>query len=135
MFRRDIFGHIIIVKKLLISCIGIFTWSRFNIRNKTKVEGTEHLEILPNTNVLFVSNHQTYFADVMALMHSFCSVGWNFRNKITNPLYLLSPKHNTYFVAAKETMKAGLLPRIFEYVGSVSIERTFREAGKEINRQ
>jgi 1-acyl-sn-glycerol-3-phosphate acyltransferase len=32
-------------------------------------------------------------------------------------------------------MRAGLLPRVLAYAGSVSIERTWREAGKDINRQ
>ena len=49
--------------------------------------------------------------------------------------YLWNPKLNIYYVAAKETMKSGLLPRILAYAGSVSIERTWREAGKTINRQ
>lgn len=135
MFRRDVFGHIVFVKKLLMFIIGVITWPRLNWRNKTVIEGTEHLEGLPDTGVLFVSNHQTYFADVIAMLHVFCSLRWKFRNKISNPVYLLGPRSNTYFVAAKETMKAGLLPRIFEYVGSVSIERTWREAGQDINRK
>jgi 1-acyl-sn-glycerol-3-phosphate acyltransferase len=42
---------------------------------------------------------------------------------------------NIYYVAAKETMKSGLLPRILAYAGSISIERTWREKGKEIKRQ
>jgi 1-acyl-sn-glycerol-3-phosphate acyltransferase len=40
-----------------------------------------------------------------------------------------------YYVAAKETMKSGLLPRIMAYAGSVSIERTWRENGLSIKRQ
>ena len=40
-----------------------------------------------------------------------------------------------YYVAAAETMKSGLLPKIFAYVGSVSIDRTWRSAGQNINRQ
>ena len=40
-----------------------------------------------------------------------------------------------YYIAAKETMRAGLLPRIMAYAGSVSIERTWRSDGKDINRQ
>lgn len=135
MFRKDVFGHLVFIKKLLMFFIGLLTWPRLNWRNKTIIEGTEHLENLPDTGVLFVSNHQTYFADVIAMLHIFCSVKWKFRNKISNPVYLLSPRPNTYFVAAKETMKAGLIPRIFEYVGSISIERTWREAGKDVNRQ
>src|SRR5690606_8735116 len=42
---------------------------------------------------------------------------------------------NIYFVAAKETMKAGLLPKILAYAGSISIERTWREKGKDVNNQ
>ena len=49
--------------------------------------------------------------------------------------YLWNPKLNIYYVAAKETMNAGLLPRILAYAGSISIERTWRESGKEIQRQ
>ena len=41
----------------------------------------------------------------------------------------------SYYVAAKETMKAGLIPRILAYAGSVSIERTWRESGKDVHRQ
>lgn len=32
-------------------------------------------------------------------------------------------------------MKSGLLPRILAYTGSISIERTWREKGKSVNRQ
>jgi 1-acyl-sn-glycerol-3-phosphate acyltransferase len=32
-------------------------------------------------------------------------------------------------------MKKGLLPKIFAYAGSISIERTWRAAGKDVNRQ
>ena len=42
---------------------------------------------------------------------------------------------NIYFVAARETMRAGFLPRVLTYAGSVSIDRTWREKGQDINRQ
>jgi 1-acyl-sn-glycerol-3-phosphate acyltransferase len=38
-------------------------------------------------------------------------------------------------VAARETMRAGLLPKILAYVGSVSIDRTWRAEGKDVQRQ
>lgn len=129
------FGHIIPLKKALISIIGVLTFPRLNWINKTKISGTEYLKDLPKNNVLFVSNHQTYFADVITLIHIFCSNKWNFNNKIKNPIYLLNPKVDTYFVAAEETMKSGLLPKIFAYAGSVSIKRTWRANGQEVNRQ
>ena len=40
-----------------------------------------------------------------------------------------------YYVAAGETMRSGILPKIFAYTGSVSIDRTWRAAGKDVNRQ
>jgi len=135
MFKRDIFGHYIIIKKMLISLIGVITYPGFNLFNKIKITGTENLDNLPNTRVLFVSNHQTYFADVIAFIHIFCSHKWGFKNKISNPVYLFKPKVNNYFIAAEETMKSGILPKIFAYVGSVSIKRTWRAEGKDVNRQ
>jgi len=135
VFKKDIFGHYIIVKKILISFIGLFTFPGLNIFNKTKVCGTENLKALPKKNVLFVSNHQTYFADVITMIHIFCSNKWGFKNNIKFPVYLLNPKFDTYFVAAEETMKNGILPKIFAYVGSVNIKRTWREAGQDINRK
>ena len=32
-------------------------------------------------------------------------------------------------------MKSGIIPRLMSYAGSISIQRTWREAGKEINRK
>ena len=103
--------------------------------NRLKIEGSEILKKLPENNVLFVSNHQTYFADVVAMFHVF-NAGLSGRvDSIKNVGYLWKPKLNIYFVAAKETMKSGPLPRIFAYAGSVSIERTWRDKGKDVNRQ
>ncbi|MDQ3192712.1 MAG: 1-acyl-sn-glycerol-3-phosphate acyltransferase [Bacteroidota bacterium] len=134
-FKKDVFGHSNIIKRFIFFIVGVFTYPRFMLLNKMKIEGTENLVNLPKTNVLFVSNHQTYFADVIAFNHVFSSTKWGFKNSIKNPVYLLDPRINTYYVAARETMKAGILPKIFEYAGSVSINRTWREAGKDINRK
>ena len=54
---------------------------------------------------------------------------------IKNVGYIWKPKLNMYYIAAKETMQDGLLPKILAYVGSVSIERTWRSKGKDVNRQ
>ena len=108
---------------------------RYRGFNQLQIEGSDIIRDLPNQNVLFVSNHQTYFADVVAMFHVF-NAGLSGRvDSIKNIGYLWKPKLNIYFVAAKETMKAGPLPRILAYAGSVSIERTWRDKGKDINRQ
>jgi 1-acyl-sn-glycerol-3-phosphate acyltransferase len=49
--------------------------------------------------------------------------------------YVLRPILNFYYVAAIETMKGGLLPKLMAKTGAVMIKRTWREKGKEINRQ
>lgn len=132
---KDPFDNIIFLKRILISIIGAITFPGLVLWNRVRIKGTENLDNIPKTNVLFVSNHQTYFADVITLLHIICAHSWKFKNNIRFPFYLLYPKVNVYFVAADETMKEGLLPRIFNYAGGITIKRTWREAGKDINRQ
>jgi len=93
------------------------------------------LSELPNKNVLFISNHQTYFADVTLMYHSFSAASWKMTRGIRNPLYLLWPKINVYYVAAQETMKSGLIPKLFAYAGAITVQRTWREAGKSVQRE
>ena len=133
--KRNPFGHILFVKKWLIRILGVLTHQRFNRFNKLKIEGSDVIKSLPENNVLFVSNHQTYFADVAAMIHVFNASLSGRVDSIKNVTYLWEPKLNIYYVAAKETMKSGLLPRILAYVGSVSIDRTWRSKGEDVNRQ
>lgn len=135
LFKRNPFGHLLFVKKWLIRILGAMTHRRFRGFNELHIEGSEIIRDLPDTNVLFISNHQTYFADVVAMFHVFNASLSNRENNIKNIGYLWDPKLNIYYVAAKETMKAGMLPKIFAYAGSISIERTWRSEGKEVNRQ
>lgn len=114
---------------------GVFTYPGFTFLNRMRLEGTENLAALPDRGVLFVSNHQTYFADVIALFHIFATVRWGIADSLRNPIHLFTPKVNAYYVAAEETMTAGLLPRILAYAGSVSIKRTWREADRDVKRQ
>jgi len=135
LLKRNPFGHNLLIKKWLIRVLGVLTHQRFNRFNKLKIEGSDVIKSLPENNVLFVSNHQTYFADVAAMIHVFNASLSGRVDSIKNMTYLSQPKLNIYYVAAKETMKAGLLPRILAYVGSVSIERTWRSKGEDVNRQ
>ncbi len=135
MFKRNPFGHYLILKKWLIRYLGVMTHRRYRGFNELQIEGSEIIKNLPDKNVLFISNHQTYFADVVAMFHVFNASLSGRIDNIKNVGYLWNPKLNIYYVAAKETMNSGLLPRILAYAGSVSIERTWRENGKEIKRQ
>jgi 1-acyl-sn-glycerol-3-phosphate acyltransferase len=135
LFKKNPFGHILFIKKWLIRILGVVTHRRFRGFNELQIDGSEVLKNLPDTNVLFISNHQTYFADVVAMFHVFNASLSGRDDSIKNVGYLWNPKLNLYYVAAKETMKAGLLPKILAYVGSVSIERTWRAEGQDVNRQ
>jgi 1-acyl-sn-glycerol-3-phosphate acyltransferase len=135
IFKRNPFGHILFVKRWLVRIIGVVSHGRYRRFNQLKIEGSEIIRDLPQTNVLFVSNHQTYFADVAAMYHVFNASLKGRVDSLKNIGYIWNPKLNIYYVAASETMKSGLLPKIFAYVGSVSIERTWRSAGENVNRQ
>lgn len=130
----DAFGNSLFIKRILIMVFGGVAQYRFNWANKTTVINAKVLKDLQKHNVLFVSNHQTYFADVTGLYQVFCAAKWGVYDTINYPFSLLNPKLNIYFIAALETMKSGLLPKLFAYVGSVSIKRSWREAGKQVDR-
>jgi len=131
---KDSFGNSLLLKRLLIFVFGSFAYYRFNIANKTKISGSYVLKGLRKQNVLFVSNHQTYFADVTGLYQVFCCAKWGIYERINFPFFVLNPRLNIFFIAALETMSAGLLPKLFANVGSVSIKRTWRAAGKDVDR-
>lgn len=135
LFKKNPFGHILFLKKWLIRVAGFFTHQRYKGFNKLEIEGSDIIRALPDTNVLFVSNHQTYFADVVAMFHVFNASLSGRENTIKNIGYIWNPKLNLYYVAAAETMKKSLLTKVLAYAGSISIERTWRANGQEVNRQ
>ncbi|TAE13362.1 MAG: 1-acyl-sn-glycerol-3-phosphate acyltransferase [Bacteroidetes bacterium] len=123
-----------LVRATVYAVVGAISYPALAVINRIKIEGTEHLKKLPNSNVLFVSNHQTYFADVMAFMHIFGAVKWRKENKLGLPYYLLNPFTNVYFVAAEETMNGNWLSKIFKLAGALTVKRTWRAEGKDVNR-
>ncbi len=128
----DKLKNIRLVRALVYAIVGSVSYPGLNIINKLKIEGTEHLHGLPKKNVLFVSNHQTYFAEVIAFLHIFCAVKWRKKNKLGIPYYLLNPFTGVFFVSAAETMKASWLTRLFELAGSITVKRTWNEGSKEV---
>jgi 1-acyl-sn-glycerol-3-phosphate acyltransferase len=135
LFKRNPFGHILYVKKWLIRIFGTLSHRRFRGFNELKIEGSEIIKNLPDKNVLFISNHQTYFADVVSMFHVFNASLKGRVDSIKNVGYIWNPKLNIYFIAAKETMTSGILPKILAYAGSISIERTWRSKGEDVKRQ
>jgi len=134
-YKQDVFGKALFLKRMLVFVLGIISHRRFRYINQLHIEGSEIIRDLPDSNVLFVSNHQTYFADVVAMFHVFNASLSGRVDTIKDIGYLWKPKKNLYFVAAKETMRSGLLPKIMAYAGAVSIERTWRSKGENVKRQ
>lgn len=123
-----------LVRKIVYALVGLFSYPGLAIINKLKISGTEHIENLPKKNVLFVSNHQTYFADVITFLHIFCAVKWRKRNKLGVPYYLLNPFTSVYYVAAEETMKSSWISRLFTLAGALTVKRTWKKDGNEARR-
>jgi 1-acyl-sn-glycerol-3-phosphate acyltransferase len=123
-----------LVRKVVYALVGMFSYPGLAIVNKIRIRGTENIEKLPPRNVLIVSNHQTYFADVITFLHIFCAVKWRKRNKLGIPYYLLNPFTSVYYVAAEETMKSSWISRIFTLAGALTVKRTWRKDGNEVRR-
>ena len=123
-----------VVKSILYFIVGIFSYPGLAILNKLKISGTENLKNLPKKNVLFVSNHQTYFADVITFLHIFSAVKWGKKNRLGIPYYLLNPFTRVYFVAAEETMGSSFISRFFRMAGCVTVKRTWNKDSKEVRK-
>ena len=132
LFQR--LRHIKPLRSLVYAIVGVASYPGLVILNKLRISGTEHLSKLPKQNVLFVSNHQTYFADVITFLHIFCAVKWRKRNKLGIPYYLLNPFTSVYYVAAEETMKSSLISRLFTLAGALTVKRTWKKDGNETRR-
>ncbi|OYY21978.1 MAG: 1-acyl-sn-glycerol-3-phosphate acyltransferase [Sphingobacteriia bacterium 35-40-8] len=126
--------NIKLVRSCVYALVGAASYPGLAMVNSIRIEGTEHLKGLPKKNVLFVSNHQTYFADVITFLHIFCAVKWRKENRLGLPYYLLNPFTNVYFVAAEETMNGSFISRLFKMAGALTIKRTWRSDGKDVAR-
>ncbi|HEU4608618.1 MAG TPA: lysophospholipid acyltransferase family protein [Chitinophagaceae bacterium] len=123
-----------LIRKIIYAVVGVISYPGLAIINKLRVRGTEHIRDLPRQNVLFVSNHQTYFADVITFLHIFCAVRWGKKDRLGFPYYLLNPFTNVYYVAAEETMKSSWISRLFALAGAITVKRTWRKEASEVRR-
>ncbi len=120
-----------LVRKIVYAIVGLVSYPGLAMFNKLKISGTEHLRDLPRNNVLFVSNHQTYFADVITFLHIFCAVKWGKMNKLGVPYYLLNPFTRVNYVAAEATMSGSWISKLFTLAGALTVKRTWNAAANE----
>src|SRR5947207_3986412 len=119
-----------IVRAFVYAIVGIISYPGLVWVNRLKISGTENIKDLPHRNVLFVSNHQTYFADVISFLHIFCAVKWGRKNRLGIPYYLLNPFTSVYYVAAEETMRGSFISRFFTLAGAITVKRTWNPDSK-----
>ncbi len=130
----DRLKHFHPVRKIVYFFVGLLSYPGIALINKLKISGAEHIRDLPKERVLFVSNHQTYFADVITFLHIFCAVKWGKINRLGIPYYLLNPFTRVNYVAAEETMKGSFISRLFLLAGGLTVKRTWRAEGKEVRK-
>lgn len=112
------------IRRGLISSFAVgFTLPYFRLLNRIAVEGEEVLPGLPRKNVVFLSNHQTYFTEAIAF---FDIVYVRMAFPLEDPMLRFS--------AAEETMRKNLVTTLFRKAGSVTFRRSFREGGVDVKR-
>jgi 1-acyl-sn-glycerol-3-phosphate acyltransferase len=112
------------LRRGIITSLGLgFTIPYFRLLNRVRVTGDAIIDKLPRKNVVFLSNHQTYFMEAMAI---FDVVYVRHRLPLENPFMRFS--------AATETMKQNPLTQLFTKAGGVTFRRSFRDGGKEVKR-
>ena len=132
--KKNIFGQTILIKRFIIAVVGLITHRTFRSK-RFQIIGSQHLKNIPEKNVLFVCNHQTYFYDVIAMLHVFNSSAKGKIDTVKKPKYLLSPKTNLYYIASFETMKKSFITKLLTYAGAVLVQRSWRESGVDLNRE
>ena len=133
LLKKNIFGQTIFLKRLIIGFVGLITHRTFRSK-RFEIKGSKNLVNLPSTNVLFVSNHQTYFYDVIAMLHVFNSSVKGRIDSLKKPKYLISPKTNLYYIASLETMKKSIITKLLTYAGAVLVQRSWRDSGESVSR-
>ena len=121
-----------IVRKLVHMVVGMLTYPGIALFNKLQFKGAENLDGLPRSKVLFVSNHQTYFLDVITLFHIFSAYRWGKRSRLGLPDYFINPYTRVNYVAAEQTMKSSWMSRLFLLAGGLTVRRTWNEKSAEV---
>jgi len=130
--KRDINNIPVFIKELLIQTpIHHIIGTLFiRILNRLEVEGREYLEKLPPENVLFVSNHQTFYMEGIAIMTEF--------NRVKHPFlnwFWKAATGRCYYIVAVETAQIkGWMNRLIEWAGAVSVTRTWRRGDRSLQR-
>ena len=112
------------LRRGIIGALGLgFSLPYLRLLNTVRTAGDEILKSLPDRNVVFLSNHQTYFLEAIAFFDLvYLQQGF----PLERPLLRFS--------AAEETMKKNLMTSLFTKAGGVIFRRSFRQGGVDVTR-
>jgi 1-acyl-sn-glycerol-3-phosphate acyltransferase len=112
------------IRRGVIASFGLgFAVPYFSLLNEVEAQGDDLLESLPHRNVVFLSNHQTYFLEAIAF---FDLVYVRHQLDLEDPFLRFS--------AAEETMKKNVLTGLMKLAGGVTLRRSFRAGGRDVKR-
>lgn len=112
------------LRRGIIAGIGTgFSLPYFALLNQVRVKGDALLDRLPRRNVVFLANHQSYFLEAVAF---FDLVYVRHQFDLEDPVLRFS--------AAEETMQKNVLTQLLGRAGSVTLKRSFRDAGGDTSR-
>jgi 1-acyl-sn-glycerol-3-phosphate acyltransferase len=116
---RDVWAR----RLLFLAFAAGFTVPYLTILNRLEVRNGDLLHRLPRRGVVFLSNHQTYFVEAIAL---FDVVYRRRRLRWEDPFLRFS--------AADETMHASPATTLLKKAGAVTFHRSFRSGGVDLQR-
>jgi 1-acyl-sn-glycerol-3-phosphate acyltransferase len=120
---RPTAGEIWARRALFIAFAAGFTLPYLNGLNRVDVHNGELLNGLPKRGVVFLSNHQTYFVEAIALF----DILYRKRRLRWEEPFLR-------FSAAEETMHASPATALLKTAGAVTFRRSFRHGGVDLQR-
>ncbi|MEO9484079.1 MAG: lysophospholipid acyltransferase family protein [Ekhidna sp.] len=135
MSKKNVFGQSVWIKKKIFQTVGRLVRWHLLKPNRVIISGSQVLTEVPEENVLFIANHQTIFTDVIAMFHAMFAALNGQIDSVEDSSYLKNPKVNVYYVAARETMEKGFLPKILAIGGAVSVDRSWRKGDEMIKRE
>jgi hypothetical protein len=134
-FTRDVLGQPVLLKRLIMTSVNLAFYPIFRWRHPLTLHGAEHLKSLPPRGVLFVSNHQTYFTDAIA-MHQAFSAALSGRAEVNGPPGIHPPApHGNVLRRGPRDHGLGLDPRLLAKRGAICVDRSWKEGETVVQRE
>lgn len=114
------------LRKYVYMGVKALTFLDFKFKTNLQIKGREYVEALPETGVVFVSNHETYYLDVLLM----CDLLWTSGDKS-----FFNIRDSIFFIAADETAKQSPLLKFHRASGTIPFRRQWKAGDELVNRE